>query len=234
MAPYSVYWRIRLRSGLDSRRIPSWKRPGKAERLAKVQEVHKFRGGSIMAWGGIMMNWKIKLILVRGKITVNRYESYILQPIFLPFAREYGTEFLYMHNIAKSYTATTILEWFEDHNIPLLGWPAQSPDLNQILWGNLQNRILEDIENIETQDQLFAHLPHHWQRINQNEIRNLISSLPKRCRAIFNAKNGNTNYWRRTLHEKLREKGIHWFVDHVPTTCNILSQLNVKSSRFFD
>ena len=102
--------------------------------------------------------------MVRGKITVNRYESYILQPIFLPFAREYGTEFLYMHNIAKSYTATTILEWFEDHNIPLLGWPAQSPDLNPIehLWDKLQKKVSEDIGNIETQDQLFARLQHRW------------------------------------------------------------------------
>ena len=127
-------------------------------------------------------------------MTANHYEIDILQPIVLPFARKYGTEFLYMHDNAMPHTAATISEWFEDHNIPLLGWPAQSPDLNQILWGNLQNRILEDIENIETQDQLFAHLPHHWQRINQNEIRNLISSMPRRCRAVLNSRDGNTNY----------------------------------------
>ena len=58
--------------------------PGNAERLANAQEVFKFQGGSIMIWGGIMMNGKTELILVRGKMTINRYEAYILQPIVLP------------------------------------------------------------------------------------------------------------------------------------------------------
>ena len=43
-----------------------------------------------MVWGGIMMNRKTELILVRGKMTANRYETNILQPIALPFATEHG------------------------------------------------------------------------------------------------------------------------------------------------
>ena len=74
------------------------------------------------------MNSKTELIVVRGKMIVNRYETDILQPIALPFPREHCPEFLYMHDNARPHTAATISKWCEDHYIPLLEWSAQSPD----------------------------------------------------------------------------------------------------------
>ena len=86
-----------------------------------------------------------------------------MKQIFFPLLENMAPEFLYMHDNARPHSSATISEWFEDHNILLLEWPAQSPDLNPIehLWDNLQMRVSEDIENIETKDQLFACLQYH-------------------------------------------------------------------------
>ena len=154
----------------DSRIICLWRRPGSAESLVDVQEVHKFQGIFIMTWRGIITNRKSELILVRGKMTAKRSETDILKYIGPPLAREYDPEFLHMHDISRPHTATTISECFENHKIPLIEWPDQSLDLNPIeyLCINLQKRVSEDTESIKAQDQLFTRLQHHWQRIHQN------------------------------------------------------------------
>ena len=58
IASYSVTDESRFGLHPDSRRTGIRRRPGNAERLSNVQEVHKFQGGYIMVCGGIMMNRK--------------------------------------------------------------------------------------------------------------------------------------------------------------------------------
>ena len=142
-----------------------------------------------MVWAGIMTNRKTDLFLVRGTQRANVYIQNILQPLVLPIAEEYGPEFLQMHDNARPHVAGVVSEWLRTNNIKVLQWPAQSPDLNPIeqLWDNLQRRVLEDLNNIQCVDQLCARLTHHWQNIPQDEISNLISSMPRRCRAVLNS-----------------------------------------------
>ncbi len=45
----------------------------------------------------------------------------------------YGdADFIFQQNLAPAYSAKATSTWFKDHDIPVLNWPANSPDLNPI------------------------------------------------------------------------------------------------------
>src|SRR3954463_3093816 len=77
-------------------------------------------------------------------------------------------------------------KWFEDHEVELLDWPAQSPDLNPIehLWHILKKGIQELLERVQEE----------WGKIPKEECVNLINSMPRRIKAVLKAKRGHIKY----------------------------------------
>ena len=87
-------------------------------------------------------------------------------------------------------------EWFKNHQIKLMSWPAQSPDLSLIehLWEHLKGRlgghptppggILELQERVEWE----------WEAIPQSACKDLVESMPRRVAAVIRAKGGYTEY----------------------------------------
>ncbi len=60
----------------------------------------------------------------------------ILEPFMLPSADKlYGdVDFSSSRILAHAHTAKTTSKWFADHDITVLDWPANMPDLNPILY----------------------------------------------------------------------------------------------------
>ncbi len=52
----------------------------------------------------------------------------------LPAADQlYGdADFIFQQDLAPAHSAKATSIWFKDHGIPVLNWPANSPDLNPI------------------------------------------------------------------------------------------------------
>ncbi len=63
----------------------------------------------------------------------------------LPAADQlYGdADFILQQDLAPAHSAKTTSTWFKDHDIPVLNWPANSPDLNPIenLWGIVKRKM---------------------------------------------------------------------------------------------
>lgn len=180
----------------DTRRTRVWRRSGSAERLRTVQEVHRYTGGTVMAWAGIMIGGRTSLVFPEGNLNAASYIDEVLEPVVLPFSSEIGPEFIFMHDNARPHTARITNEWLEAQEIPVLPWPAQSPDLNPIehAWDKLQQSVLHHLSSITTREQLCNLLDEHWRRIPQEFFDTLIRSMPRRCHAVLNARGGNTSY----------------------------------------
>ncbi len=62
----------------------------------------------------------------------------ILEHFMLPSADKlYAVaDFIFQQDLAPAHTAKGIKNWFNDHGVTVLDWPANSPDLNPVenLW----------------------------------------------------------------------------------------------------
>jgi len=88
------------------------------------------------------------------------------------------------------------MNYLEQNSIIVLPWPSKSPDLNLIefLWDHLDKRVGQRQPPPQTLHQLFQMLQQEWRTIPRNNIRELIESMPRRCRAVLAASGGHTWY----------------------------------------
>ena len=87
-------------------------------------------------------------------------------------------------------------KWFEDNNIQVLGWPAQSPDLNPIehLWTYLKEELKKYPAPPREVHELWDRLVVEWNKIPAEICQRLIESMPRRIEAVIRAKGGHTKY----------------------------------------
>jgi transposase len=94
---------------------------------------------------------------------------------------------LFQQENVRPHTARLAMDYLEQNNIIVLPWPSKSPDLNPIkhLWDHLDKRVHQRQPAPQTLDQLCQILEQEWRTIPINNIRELIESMPRRCRAVL-------------------------------------------------
>jgi hypothetical protein len=177
-------------------RIRVWKCPGERYIDSTVQEIVAFGGGSIMVWGGITSTGRTELVVLRGgSLTAVRYLRDIVESHVVPFAENMGRDFILQQDNARPHIAGIVRNCFNDHNIEVMEWPANSPGLNPIehLWDTLNKRIREHqpIRNHQYVEEL---LLQEWELLPQEAISNLIRSMPRRCAELIRVRRGHTSY----------------------------------------
>ncbi|CAM9433287.1 unnamed protein product, partial [Choristocarpus tenellus] len=90
------------------------------------------------------------------------------------------------------HTAKKNLAYLKGDRWPatLMEWPAQSPDLNPIenLWHHLDPQVRKRSRKPKNLDELFDVLREEWENIIPEYLKNLVHSMPKRCRDVVDAK----------------------------------------------
>ena len=145
-------------------RLRVWARIGERHREGLVQEVDRFGGGSDMVWAGISFNTRTDLVNVPGRMNAARYIEDILANHVVPAGALIDPRFLFQHDNARPHIAGQTIQFLRDHQIPVMVWPALSPDLNPIenLWDKLDRKIRDRRVAPETLQQLLVVLQEEW------------------------------------------------------------------------
>uniref|UniRef100_A0AAY5JVT3 Tc1-like transposase DDE domain-containing protein n=1 Tax=Esox lucius TaxID=8010 RepID=A0AAY5JVT3_ESOLU len=148
-------------------------------------------GGSIMLWGCFPSAGTGALVRVEGIMNSSKYQAILIQYLQVSI-RKLKMKFTFQHDNDPKHTSKSTKAWL--HQISVLEWPSQSPDLNPIehLWGDLKRalhrrcpRNLTDLEHFCKEE---------WENIAMPRYAMLIDSYPKRLSAVIKSKGASTKY----------------------------------------
>ena len=163
-----------------------------------VQKTVKYGGGHIMVWGSMTYKGVGVLKHLEGTFTGEDYREILVKTVrpICAFAEIDLNDVYYQHDNDPKHTAKATKKWFEDNNIRLLQWPAQSPDLNPIknLWSEVKRRLKLLKELPKSEDDLYNKLVRVWFNIEEEYCKKLIETMPRRIRSVLKAKGGYTKW----------------------------------------
>ena len=83
---------------------------------------------------------------------------------------------IFMHDNAPCHTAKRVKDYLQQENIPVMKWPAQSPDLNPI--ENLWHIIGEEVRkrNPTTIDDFWSKIEDEWNKVTPKLCKKLSRS----------------------------------------------------------
>ena len=108
-------------------------------RFADVNVVNRVPhgGGGVMVWAGISYGQRTQLHFIDGNLNAQRYRDEIPRPIVVPFIRHH--HLMFQHDNARPHVARICTQFLEAENVPVLPWPAYSPDMSpiELVWDAL-------------------------------------------------------------------------------------------------
>ena len=112
------------------------------------------------------------------------------------FLNQQAQGVLFQQDNATPHKARITMDFLNVNNVPLLPWPARSPDLSPIehVWDHLGQKLRGRQNVIHNVQDLENALVDEWNRIPENVIRRLTFSMRRRLRACLDARGGHTRY----------------------------------------
>ena len=172
-----------------------WRKRGEAFNLSCTRGTIKHGGGSVMLWGCMAWNGVGKLEFTDETMNADLYNN-ILKRNLKSSAKSLrlGNSFLFQQDNDPKHTAKKTKTFFDENGINVLEWPSQSPDLNPI--EHLRTLLDKKIGNraFTKKEDLKKAVVKSWSNIDNNQIKCLVESMPKRLLNVIKAKGGLTKY----------------------------------------
>jgi transposase len=162
-----------------------------------------FKSGrtAVGVWSCFMGTEMGPLVIIEkgGRMTGKKYLE-TLKDHFVPFYErmraKYGDEVVMQQDNAPWHTAKVCQRYLEEHNVQLLRWPPQSPDLTPIenVWAWVKKRISRERHNIRNVAAMELQLMIQWPRIDPEYLAKLNASMPDRIQDCIKNRGGSTKY----------------------------------------
>lgn len=163
----------------------------------------KYGGGNIMVWGCFTWFGVGNIHIIQGLMNAQMYCDILssslvptLDALFMINDQATSGDILFQQDNDPKHTSRLAKEWFDGHNVVVMDWPAQSPDLNPIenLWSILKRRLGSYKSDANGVHELWDRVKKEWQNISVTECRRLVESMPRRIEAVIKARGGPSEY----------------------------------------
>ncbi len=147
-----------------------WQTACMGERFADVNVVNRVAhgGGGVMVWAGVCYGQETQVHFIDGILNAQRYRDEILRSMVVPFIHDH--HLMFQHDNARPHVARICTQFLEAENIPVLAWPAFSPDMSPIehVWDALDRRIRQCVPVPDNIQQLCTAIEEEWTNISQS------------------------------------------------------------------
>ena len=135
-----------------------------------------------------------------GSITAERYSQRIVPLIHGMVSMR--PDLVVMQDNAPSHSAARTKRELSERNIVPLEWPPFSLDINPIehVWNMMKNYIQYKYPDViergrRTEEETRIIVREAWDRaVNEDDLRNLVDSMPQRIKAVYDAGGGHVKY----------------------------------------
>ncbi|GFX94966.1 transposable element Tcb2 transposase [Trichonephila clavipes] len=151
-------------------RIFIWRDRDSKNNPAFVHESVRFCGGGVLVYGGISIDGRTDLCIIRdGPLNARRYRDEILRHIVAPYAAAIGDDFILLDDNSRPHRANLVEGFLFEKRIVRMEWPACSPDMNpiELVWNALGRRVAGRQPPTQTLQELERALLEQWDRIPQ-------------------------------------------------------------------
>ncbi|KAK6754251.1 hypothetical protein RB195_013319 [Necator americanus] len=99
---------------------------------------------------------------------------------------------------APAHTSSYTRQKFQEWNIQLLNWPAESPDLNpiELVWGNMKSYIRR--RGVRTISELKSSILAYWEKLTPETCEKYAAGIKRRLRRVIKRNGGNILEGRQT------------------------------------
>lgn len=162
-----------------------------------LRKTVKHGGGTLQVWGCLSVDGTGPLFRLTRIMNADYYQEILTEAMLphLEVMREWQEEdIVFQQDNDPKHTAKSTKQWFAAHGIVPMEWPSQSPDLNPIeeAWNVMERQLLN--RRTTTKDQLWAVLQEVWADLTPEKCRELIATMPQRCRDVIKSKGGATKW----------------------------------------
>ena len=135
------------------------------------------------------------LVVIDGIMNKESYLN-LLKNIILPKIRLANNIDFFMQDNAPCHTARLVKDFLAQENVPVLPWPAQSPDLNPIenLWALIKRKLASEFSTPKTRSELISNVETICNGISPELCQNLSDSMTNRLKEVLQNKGNSTSY----------------------------------------
>src|SRR5882724_5781155 len=149
-------------------------------------------GNNLMVWGCMGWNGVGKLTEVQGIMDPQQYCDILDDGVVESFEKLEvpEEERIFQQDNDPKHTSKKATQWFEDNDIQVLVWTAQSPNINPIeyLWVHLKRAMLHYPTPPKGVHELWDRVVEEWNKIPPETCQKLIESMPRRIQTVIRAR----------------------------------------------